>query len=125
MTVPSFLVSEDWLDLPYLQVEKAIVKGPDGEPRIVEVTKSPSGHRDFYRKGSKVERALERSGIIRRGQVGTADTLWMPSQEMVEVVVNGICREPTLLLCDSEDCEFCRRYRRPTIQHINKNRPRI
>jgi aminoglycoside 3-N-acetyltransferase len=81
---------EDWLDLPYLQVEKAAVKGADGKPRIVEVTKSPSGHRDFYRKGSKVERLLEKSGIIRRAKIGAAETVWMPSQEMVEVVVKGI-----------------------------------
>jgi aminoglycoside 3-N-acetyltransferase len=116
---------EDWLDLPYLQVEKAAVTGPDGKPRIVEVTKSPSGHRDFYRIGSKVERLLEESGMMRRGKVGAADTLWMPSQEMVEVVVNGIYREPTLLLCDAGGCDFCTHYHQPTIQHINKHRPRI
>ena len=116
---------EDWLDLPYLEVEKATVKGSDGKPKIVEVTKSPGGHRDFYRKGSKVERLLERAGIIRRGKVGAADTLWMTSQEMVDVVVKGIYEEPTLLLCDREDCEFCTTYRQPTIDHVTQNRPQI
>ncbi len=116
---------EDWLDLPYLQVEKAVVKGSDGKPKIVEVPKSPGGHRDFYRKGSKVERLLERAGIIRRGKVGAADTLSMGSQEMVDVVVKGIYEEPTLLLCDREDCEFCTTYRQPTIDHVTQNRPQI
>jgi len=116
---------EDWLDLPYLQVEKARVRGADGECQVVEVTKSPSGHRDFYSRGSKVERLLNEAGIIRQGRVGAADTVWMPSQEMVEVVVKGIYEEPTLLLCDDEGCQFCSRYRQPTIDHINKNRPRI
>lgn len=116
---------EDWLDMPYMQVEQAKVKGADGRPRVIEVTKSPSGHRDFYRRNSKVERLLSAAGIIRRGQVGAADTLWMPSQEMVEVVVKGIYGEPALLLCDDESCGFCSAYRQPTIDHIRKNRPRI
>ncbi len=116
---------EDWLDMPYLQTERAVVKGSDGEPRVVEVTKSPSGDRDFYRKGSKVERLLGSSGIMRHGRVGAADTFWMPSQEMVELVVKGIYAEPTLLLCDSERCGFCGEYRQPTIDHIRNNRPRI
>ena len=116
---------EDWLDMPYLPVEQAKVKGADGRPRVVEVTRSPSGHRDFYSRDSKVERVLSAAGIVRRGQVGAADTLWMPSQEMVEVVVKGIYEEPTLLLCDDEGCGFCSAYRQPTIDHIRKNRPRI
>jgi hypothetical protein len=101
------------------------VKGPSGEPRIIEVTKSPDGHRDFYRNGSKVERLLEAAGIIRRGKVGAADTLWMPSQEMVNVVVKGIYEDPALLLCDRRDCEFCSKYRQQTIDHVRKNRPQI
>ncbi len=116
---------EDWLDLPYLQVEEAIVKGPGDTPQIVDVTKSPSGDRDFYRRDSKVERLLRQAGIIRRGKVGAADTLWMPSQEMVEVVVKGIYQEPALLLCDREGCEFCDRYRQPTIDHIRESRPQV
>jgi len=116
---------EDWLDLPYLEVAKATVKGSDGKRKIVEVTKSPGGHRDFYRNDSKVERLLERAGIIRRGTVGAADTCWMPAKEMVEVVVKGIYEEPTLLLCDREDCEFCTTYRQPTIDHVTQNRPQI
>jgi aminoglycoside 3-N-acetyltransferase len=116
---------EDWLDLPYLEVAKATVKGSDGRRKIVEVTKSPGGHRDFYRNDSKVERLLERAGIIRRGTVGAADTCWMPAKEMVEVVVKGIYEEPTLLLCDREDCEFCTTYRQPTIDHVTQNRPHI
>jgi aminoglycoside 3-N-acetyltransferase len=116
---------EDWLDMPYLQVETALVEDKDGEPRVVEVTKSPSGHRDFYQRGCKVQRLLESSGIIRRGKVGAADTFWMPSQDMVGLVVKGIYEEPTLLLCDREDCKFCTKYRQPTVEHVRGNRPQI
>jgi len=116
---------EDWLDMPYLQTEQALVKGADGEPRVVTVTKSPMGHRDFYRANSKVERLVRDSGLMRGGKIGAAASCWMPSQEMVEVVVKGICEEPTLLLCDDDRCEFCARYRQPTVEHIRRNRPRV
>jgi len=116
---------EDWLDLPYLQTEQALVNGTDGDPEVVPVTKSPSGHRDFYSPDSKVERLLQRADLIRRGRVGAAETIWLPAQEMVDAVVKGIYQEPDLLLCDSPDCDFCSTYRQPTIDHIRKNRPRI
>jgi aminoglycoside 3-N-acetyltransferase len=116
---------EDWLDLPYLQTEQALVNGTDGDPEVVPVTKSPSGHRDFYSPNSKVERLLQRASLLHRGQVGAAETIWLPAQEMVDAVVKGIYQEPDLLLCDSPDCDFCSTYRQPTIDHITKNRPRI
>jgi len=116
---------EDWLDLPYMTTEQAVVKDAEGKPRVVTVYKSPMGDRDFYRPNSKVERLLTKSGLIRRGKVGAADTFWMPSQEMVQAVVEGIYEEPTLLLCDREGCEFCRKYRQPTIDHVKKNHPTI
>ena len=116
---------EDWLDLPYMAVEEALVKGPDGRPQIVEVTKSPMGDRDFYRKGSKVERLYERANLVHRGKVGMAGTVWLPSEEMVAAVVQAIYHEPTLLLCDRDDCEFCSTHRQPTIDHVKKNHPTI
>lgn len=68
---------EDWLDLPYLQVAKAALRGPNGNLRIIEIAKSPDGHRDFYRDGSKVERLLAAAGLIRGGRVGGAETRWI------------------------------------------------
>lgn len=114
---------EDWLDMPYLQEEKALAKGEDGRAKVVKVYKSPMGDRDFYRKGSKVERLLEMSGMIRRGKVGRAETVWLPSQEMVRAVVEGIYQEPTLLLCDRPECQFCSKYRQPTIDHVRRHHP--
>jgi len=116
---------EDWLDMPYVQVEKALVKGADGRTQVVEVTKSPAGDRDFYRRNSKVERLLTRAGLIRRGKVGAGETLWLSSREMVDTVVEGIYAEPTLLLCDREECRFCGRYRRPTVEHIRRGPPAV
>ena len=72
-----------------------------------------------------MERLLRQQGIMYRGTVGAAEAFWMPSQEMVKAVVKGIYEEPTLLLCDREDCEFCGKYRQPTIDHIRNNRPQV
>lgn len=116
---------EDWLDLPYLQTERAVIKGPDGRPQVVEVHKSPMGDRDFYRPRAKVQRLLEDSGMIRRGRVGKADTRWVPGQEMVQAVVAGLYERPDLLLCDRRNCEFCNRYRQATIDHVRNNHPTI
>jgi aminoglycoside 3-N-acetyltransferase len=109
---------EDWLDLPYMQPEQAVVKGPNGEPQVVTVTKCPMGDRDFYRPGAKVQRLLESSGLIRRGRVAAADARWLPSQEMVRVVSEAIRAHPDLLLCDRPECEFCGKWRQPTMEHV-------
>jgi aminoglycoside 3-N-acetyltransferase len=116
---------EDWLDLPYMQPGKAMVKGCDGRPRAVTVTKSPMGDRDFYRRDSKVARLLEGAGLIRRGKVAAAETVWLPAREMVQTVAAAIHQRPDLLLCDSPDCEFCSAWRRPTIEHVRRKQPTI
>lgn len=116
---------EDWLDLPYLRTEQAVVKDPYGEPRVVEVTKSPMGDRDFYRSGSKVVELLECSGLLRRGKVAAADTMWLPSQEMVQMVVEALQARPDLLLCDRPECDFCNQWRQPTVDHVMRNHPTI
>jgi aminoglycoside 3-N-acetyltransferase len=116
---------EDWLDLPYMQPERTMVKGPDGRPQVVTVTKCPMGDRDFYRRDSKVARLLEDAGLIHRGKVAAADTMWLSAPEMVQAVAAGITREPDLLLCDRSDCEFCTQWRPQTVAHVRLDRPAI
>ena len=84
---------EDWLDLPYMQPDRAMVKGPDGQPQVVTVTKCPMG-RDFYRKESKVQRLLESSGLIHRGKVAAAADDVALRPEMVQVVTAELQRPP-------------------------------
>lgn len=116
---------EDWLDLPYMQPGKAVVKGYDGRPEVVTVTKCPMGDRDFYRHDSKVARLLEEAGLVRRGKVAAAGTMWVPAREMVQTVAAGIYERPDLLLCDDLNCEFCTAWRQPTIEHLRRNQPTI
>ncbi len=109
---------EDWLDLPYMQPDVARVKGPDGVVKEVVTTKCPMGDRDFYYEGSKVSRLLEGSGLIHRGKVGEAETMWLDAREMVRVVTEALQEKPDLLLCDEAGCEFCGKWRGPTIEHL-------
>jgi len=116
---------EDWLDLPYLQPERAMVRGENGRAQEVTVLRCPMGHRDFYRPDSKVERLLTRAGLVHRGRVAAAETVWLPAREMVQVVAEEISRHPDLLLCDAPECDFCTQWRKPTREHVRRNHPRI
>jgi len=109
---------EDWMDLPYMAVAYARVKQRDGSVKDVKVTKSPAGCRDFYRKDSKVERLVNGSGIIRSTQIGLATVQLMRAQELVDIVWDGILRDPGLLLCDRPTCTFCPDARKKTAEHI-------
>jgi aminoglycoside 3-N-acetyltransferase len=102
---------EDWLDLAYMQPDRAMVKGPDGQPQVVTVYKSPMGDRDFYRQESKVQRLLENAGLIHRGKVAAADTMWLSAPEMVKLLTAELQRHADLLLCDDAGCEFCTKWR--------------
>jgi aminoglycoside 3-N-acetyltransferase len=109
---------EEWLDLPYLQADQALVKGSDGTPQVVTVSKCPMGDRDFSQPNSKVARLLKNTGLIRRGRVAAAKAMWLPAQEMVAAVEAGLRAHPDLLLCDQPKCGFCNKWRQPTIDHV-------
>ena len=112
---------EDWLDLPYMQNEVALVKGPDGRPVRVPVTKSPMGCRDFYRRGSKQDAALFGSGIVGQGYIGPCQVLTMGARDCCRVLTTSLACDPTLLLCDRPDCPFCSRWRGPTTDWLNSH----
>ncbi len=116
---------EDWLDLPYMQPDKAVIKGLDGRPQVITVTKCPMGDRDFYRRDSKVARRLEEARLIRRGKVAAAEAMWLPAREMVQTVTAAIYERPDLLLCDDPSCGFCTAWRQPAIEHVRRNHPII
>ncbi|MFQ6131635.1 MAG: AAC(3) family N-acetyltransferase [Armatimonadota bacterium] len=115
---------EDWLDLPYMSNETALVKGPDGRPRCVPVTKSPMGHRDFYRTDSKLDEVLWSGGIVREGRVGAARVLMCRSKAQSRLLTEALAARPNLLLCDRSDCAFCSAWRQPTIDWI-KGHPQV
>ncbi len=110
-------VLEDWMRLPYMSTCIALV-GDGGETKEVEVTQSPAGHRDFYRKGSKVDVAWEKAGLMRRGKVCKADASLMGARDFVGWLWDSLLKAPGFLLCDAEECEFCREGRNATEKHL-------
>jgi aminoglycoside 3-N-acetyltransferase len=112
-------VVEDWMDLPYMAVAYALVKGADGKPQRVKVTKSPAGPRDFYRDNSKSARLLEASGILRRTRIGAATVTLMKVRDCHRVLREGIIRDPCLLLLDQDDPQgWTAEFRQKTIDHV-------
>lgn len=110
---------EDWMDLPYMETAYALVKGPDGQTVRTKVTKSPAGPRDFYRDGSKSEKLLEVSGIIRRTPIGRGVVSLMKARELHRVLFDGIKRDPCLLLRDDlPNDPWNIRAREETIEHV-------
>jgi aminoglycoside N3'-acetyltransferase len=96
---------EDWMDLPYMMEAYASVKGPDGAPQKVKVTKSPGGPRDFYRVDSKVQQYLERKAFIRRGTIGNAAVQLMRARQLVDYTWQAIIDDPCLLLRTDPDAD--------------------
>lgn len=112
---------EDWMDLPYMMEAQALVKGADGEPKKVTVTKSPGGPRDFYRMGSKAERYLETKGFIRKGQIGNAVVQLMSARKLVDYTWQGIIEDPCLLLLtDPNADEWSKQMCEQTTRHVRE-----
>lgn len=110
---------EDWLHLPYMSNEIALVKGPDGQARRVPVTKSPMGDRDFYKRESKLDRVMWDSGIVRQGCIGPARVLMCGSKAHCRLLTEVLAEQPDLLLCERPQCEFCSKWRGPTVDWVN------
>ncbi len=99
---------EDWIGLPYLKGYEAPVEDDKGEIKKVLVPKRAPGHRDFYSSGSgKIERRLGRSNIIKEGNIGEAKVQLVKARELVKAVITFMQENPTILLCDNDDCQFC------------------
>lgn len=109
---------EDWMRLPYMATCIALVE-VDGEVREVEVTQSPAGHRDFYRKDSKVARAWEATGLMKKGKLCKADVCLMKARDFVDWLWKALLEDPGLLLCDNPDCSFCSEAKRKTAEHLS------
>ena len=110
-------VVEDWMELPYMAKCIALVE-EGGETKEVEMTRSPAGHRDFYRKGSKVDLAWEKSELMKKGRVCRGETALTRAREFVGWLWDSLLEAPGLLLCDSEQCEFCREGLKAAEKHL-------
>jgi aminoglycoside N3'-acetyltransferase len=107
---------ETALDTPYLGSALCCVKEGD-RVRTVFVPKHLPGHRDFYRylaEESKMYKRLIALGLdIRKVTLGLGTIRVVEARQMYKLGMRALREDPNLLLCDSETCLFCSRYRKP------------
>ncbi|HUT35379.1 MAG TPA: AAC(3) family N-acetyltransferase [Planctomycetota bacterium] len=111
-------VVEDWMGLPYMAVSRALVKGPDGQPLEVEVTKSPKGYRNFYKKNSRAAKVLDGAGIMRRAKIGEAEIGLMRCRDCMRLFWDRMLDDPCLLLGSKGENPFCDAWADKTIAHV-------
>jgi len=111
-------VVEDWMALPYMAVSRAMVKGSDGQPREVEVTMSPKGYRDFYKKGSRAAKLLDDAGIMKWTKIGDADVGLMRCRKCMHLFWDKMLDDPCLLLGYKGENPFCDEWADKTVEHV-------
>jgi len=55
----------------------------------------------------KLEPYFIEKGIQRTGHIGNAEVRIMKGRECIEAGLDAVGRDPTLVLCDRDDCRFC------------------
>jgi hypothetical protein len=104
--------------MPYMAVSRAMVKGPDGQPREVEVTRSPKGYRDFYKKHSRAAQVLDDAGIMKWTKIGHADVGLMKCRACMHLFWDRMLEDPCLLLGYKGENPFCDEWADKTIEHV-------
>jgi aminoglycoside 3-N-acetyltransferase len=98
--------AEDWMGLPFLTEERALVAGPDG-PREVPVTGHPLGCRSFYRGGGRPAEVMRSAGIVGSAELKGAEVLLADAREIVRICCEQEERRPGFLLCPETPHDFC------------------
>lgn len=115
--------AEDWLDLPCMTSEDALVKDGDGFKKVT-VYRSPSGARDFYRNGSKLDKLMETWNIQTKGQIHSATVAVMRHREFMNRLLRAMIDDPCLLLSDGQDDDYHTRFRDLNRRHMEQLKAR-
>jgi len=110
---------EDWLDLPYMTSEDALVKDGDSWKRVT-VYRSPSGPRDFYRNGCKLDALLERWDIQTTGAVHDATVRVMRARDFLNLLTRALIDDPCLLMKSGVDDAYHTRMYVLVAEHMER-----
>lgn len=103
-TCTFFHYLEDQGKVPYLQPAICMVEDDDGTRRAVYVPDHVLGSRDFYRsfaEDSKIYRELLANGLeIRNAPVGFSELNVIGSEQMYELGMAALKKDPNILLKD-------------------------
>lgn len=94
-------------EAPYLTKYRSVtVRDDDGKERVVSCL-HPGCSRGF----SRLEPILAHRGLQRRGFIGDAVVRVVRGRDIIDVTVEAVHADPSFLLCDYEECDFCPRAR--------------
>ncbi len=103
--------------VPYLKSSVCRVKDENGQLRTVYVPQNLPGDRDFYRDSAGnskfFSRAAEAGLQISEVHLGSGELRLIDAGELYNTGMKLLAAEPDILLCDSNECMFCRKYRSP------------
>lgn len=106
---------ETLTDLPCLKGAVCRVKNKDGSLRTVYIPKHLPGDRDFYRDvdgNSKFFKKALVSGLkMKQSSLGCGTIRLLDAENFYAIGMKLLAQDPNILLCDSEECPFCRKYK--------------
>lgn len=115
--------AEVYADLPYLHIkdspdfpEQAVIKTPAGERIKVDLAPYPTCSEGFW----KLEPVMRKEHKIKYGKVGQADCQFMKAQDIIDMAVSLLKKDPSALLCDHSNCYPCQR-KREVLSSLTKN----
>ncbi len=111
--------AEDWLDLPNMASEDALVKKGKGF-RKVTVYKAPSGPRNFYKNGCPLDSLLEQWNIQRTEQIHSATTKVMQHKDFMLHLLKAMIDNPCLLLKENQDDAYHNQFYRLNREHMEQ-----
>ena len=108
---------EDWLALPCNVTEDALVKDGDGWNKV-PVFRAPSGPRDFYRNGCKLDALLAKWDIQTEAQVHKATVKVMRHRVFMNHILKAMIDDPCLLLADGKEDAYHTQFYRLNKEHM-------
>lgn len=106
---------EDQLRLAYLDSAVCKVREADGSLKTVLIERHLPGHREFYSQdaehGKFFTKAVAAGLEVKAVPLGIGKVQLIELQQFYEIGMKLLKAEPDLLLCDSEKCVFCSKYR--------------
>jgi aminoglycoside 3-N-acetyltransferase len=109
--------AEDWLDLPYMATEDALVRDGDGF-RKVPVFRAPSGPREFYANGCKLDGLLEEWRLWQEGRVHQAQVRVMRHRDFMNRLLRAMMKQPCLLMADGKEDAYHQQFYALNTEHM-------
>ena len=100
----------------FLETAVCTVKMPDGSIEHVTVPQHLPGHRDFYRhdaENCKFYQKVIAAGLdIKEVDFGLGKLHLIDIRQLYDIGLPVMQEDSDIILCDSEDCLFCKKYRK-------------